>query len=172
MSEEPWNQAPENEIDGVINLIFSDRLKDKELKEISEKNEEAVLYGFYKNTEEIRNLLFEIEKIEKVKEVNQADRIAVRELNNILAHQVKLLNHYVLSNIYAGEQSSIVWYLKGKKQIIKDEKSFNQLLSRICNEVYPYTPIFKNEMVNKTKLSGALSVAKKKPAKAAYRKLE
>ncbi|MFA6057836.1 MAG: hypothetical protein WC756_06545 [Taibaiella sp.] len=161
LSEEPWTQAPENEIDGVINLIFSNSLKDKEVKEISEKNEEAILYGFYKNTEEIRNLLFEIEKIEKVKEDNLSDRIAVRELNNILTHQVKLLNHYVLSNIYAGEQSSIVWYFKGKRQIITDEKSFNQLLSRICNEVYPYTPIFKNEMVNKTKLSGALSVAKK-----------
>ncbi|MBO9595460.1 MAG: hypothetical protein J7599_21335 [Niabella sp.] len=161
LSEEPLIQAPENEIDGIINLIFSDKLKDKDIRSISENNEEAILYGLYKNTDEIKNLLFEIEKIEKVKEANNEDRVALRELNSILQHQVKLLNHYVLANIYAGVESSIVWFFKGKKQIISDEKSFNQLLSRICNEVYPDTPVFKNEMVNKTKLSGALSVAKK-----------
>lgn len=161
LTEEPWTQAPDNEIDGIINLIFLDSFKERDIKEMSGANDEAILYGIYKNTDEIRNLLFEIEKIEKVKENNKEDRIAVRELNNILSHQVNLLNHYVLSNIYAGEQSSIVWYFKGKKQIIADEKAFNRLLSKICNDVYPHTPVFKNEMVNKTKLSGALSVAKK-----------
>lgn len=161
LTEEPWIQAPENEVDGIVNLIFSDNCKEKDIKAISGANGEAILYGLYKNTDEIRNLLFEIEKIEKVKEINKEDRIAVRELSNILSHQTKLLNHYVLTNIYAGDQSSIVWYFNGKKRVVSGERSFNQLLSKICNDVYPYTPIFKNEMVNKTKLSGALSVAKK-----------
>lgn len=161
LSEEPWLHAPENEVDGFINLIFSDRLKEKDIRKASENSEEAILYGLYKNTDEIRNLLFEIEKIEKVKENNKEDRVAIRELNGILQHQVKLLNHYVLSNIYAGDQSSIVWYFNGKRQAFQNEKSFNQLLSTICNQVYPATPIYKNEMVNKTKLSGALSSAKK-----------
>ncbi len=161
LSEEPWMQAPENEVDGVINLIFSETLKSADIKSVSQHNGEAILYGFYKNTEEIRNLLFEIEKIEKVKEIHNNDKVAIRELNAILQHQVKLLNHYVLANIYAGNKSSIVWYFNGQQQTIHNERSFNELLSIICNQVYSSTPIYKNEMVNKTKLSGALSTAKK-----------
>lgn len=161
LSEEPLTQAPENEVDGIINLVFSDRLKERNIREASENSGEAILYGFYKNTDEIRNLLFEIEKIEKVIGANKDDRVALRELDSILQHQVKLLNHYVLANIYAGNQSSIVWYFNGVRQTFRNEKSFNQLLSTICNEVYPDTPVYKNEMINKTKLSGALSSAKK-----------
>ncbi|TDO29230.1 hypothetical protein [Sediminibacterium goheungense] len=161
LTEEPWVQAPENEVDGIINLIFSDKVSEKDIRVVSESNREAILYGLYKNTDEIRNLLFEIEKIEKVRENNKEDRVALRELNGILQHQVKLLNHYVLANIYAGDQSSIVWYFNGERKTFQNEKSFNQFLSSICNEVYPNTPIYKNEMINKTKLSGALSSAKK-----------
>lgn len=160
LSEAPEKIAPEGEIDGFINLVFSDIIKDKELKEISEENEEAVLYGLVKNTDEIRNLLFEIEKIEKVKENNADDRVAVKELNGILQHQIKLLNHYVLGSIYS-DSSSIGWYFKGKPEKIKDQKSFNRVLSKICGRIYPGTPVYKNEMVNKTRLSGVLSTAKK-----------
>ncbi len=160
LSEAPEKLSPEGEIDGFINLVFSDTVKERDLKEISEGNDEAVLYGLYKNTDEIRNLLYEIEKIEKVKENNIDDRVAVRELNGILQHQVKLLNHYVLDNIYSS-QSSIIWYFNGKKEKITDQKSFNRVLSRICYDVYTDVPVYKNEMINKTKLSGALAVAKK-----------
>lgn len=161
LSDEPWTSPPEGEIDGFINLIFSSRLKEKDIKTASEQNGEAILYGLYKNTDEIRNQLFEIEKIKKVKENNREDRVAVRELDGMLQHHLRLLNHYILANIYAGEQSSIIWYFKGKKQTISNQRSFNHLLSKICAEVYPYTPVYINEMVNKSKLSGALSLARK-----------
>lgn len=151
---------PEGEVDGFINLVFSDDLKEKDIKDFSEECDEAILFGWFKNTEEIRNLLFEISKIEKVKENNAHDRIAVRELEGILQHQIKLLNHYIIGNMYA-EDSNVSWFFKGKKEKIQDQKSFNRVLSKICNDVYSGTPVFKNEMVNKTRLSGALATAKK-----------
>ncbi|HMR90810.1 MAG TPA: hypothetical protein PKC69_00785 [Chitinophagaceae bacterium] len=160
LSEAPQKLAPEGEIDGFINLIFSDNLRERDIKEVSDECQEAVLYGFYKSTEEIRNLLFEIEKIEKVKEKYADDRVAVRELNSILQHQVKLLNHYVIGNLYS-ENSSITWFFKGKREKVSDQKSFNRLLSRICRDVYSASPVYRNEMVNKTRLSGALATAKK-----------
>src|SRR5690606_23126498 len=101
-----------------------------------------------------------IEKVKKVRENHLDDRVAVRELENILQHQIKLLNHYVVDNI-CSENSPVAWYFKGEKRKIRDQRSFNRLLSTICKEVYPSTPIFKNEMVNKTKVSGVIGTARK-----------
>lgn len=165
LSEAPERLHPENEVDGFINLVFSDNVKEKEIKEASAECEEAVLYGWYRNTDEIKNLIFEIEKIKKVKENNPGDHVAIRELDSILEHQINLLNHYVLGNMYA-ENSPVAWYFKGEKKKITDRTSFNRLLSVICDEVYPSAPVFRNEMVNKTRISGVISTAKKSFVKA------
>lgn len=160
LSEDPAKLSPQGEVDGFINLIFSDNLKEKDIKEESRNCEEAILFGWYRNTNEIKNLLFEIEKVKKVKENNSDDKVAVRELDAILQHQIKLLNHYVLGCIYS-DKSAILWYYKGKKEITTDRKIFNGVLSKICEEVYCNTPIYKNEMVNKTKISSAVATARR-----------
>lgn len=160
LSDVPAKLIPDGEIDGYINLVFSEAITDKEMKAISENASQAIVYGRYKNNEEVRNLLFEIEKIEKVKENNLNDRVALRELDNILQHQVKLLNHYIIGNLYS-DKSQVDWYFNGRKEKVSDQKSFNQLLSRICESIYSSTPRYKNEMVNKTRLSGVISTAKK-----------
>lgn len=160
LSESPEKLHPEGEIDGIVNLIFSETDVSKEIKEVSASCEEAVIFGWYKNTGEISNLLFEIEKIKKVRDLHSDDKPAVRELNNILQHQIKLLNHYVLGNLFSSN-SPVAWYYSGNNVKIKDQKNFNRFLSKICDEVYSSTPVFKNEMVNKTKLSGVIAGARK-----------
>lgn len=160
LSQEPIEDIPRGKVDGFINLIFSDSLSEAKLKKASKNSNEAILYGWYKNTNDIQNLLFELEKIKKVRENNIEDKVALRELDGILAHQKALLNHFVLGNIYS-DNASISWYFCGSKQKIIDRKSFNRVLSAICDQVYPDTPVYKNEMVNKTRLSSAISTAKK-----------
>ena len=160
LSETPETLYPEGEIDGYINLIFSDSVIEDQVKKVSEECEEAILYGWYRNTGDVKNLLFEIEKIKKVRENHLDDRIAVRELDNILAHQIKLLNHYVLGNLYTSN-NSIIWFFKGKKVHLKDQKNFNRYLTEICNLTYGSAPIYRNEMVNKTKLSSPIAGARK-----------
>lgn len=160
LSETAVKIHPEGEVDGFINLIFSDALAEKELQIISKECDEAILYGLYTNTSEIKNQLFEIEKIKKVKENHSEDRIAVRELDSILQHYIKLLNHYVIDSLYS-DTSPIIWYYNGKRHRITEQKSFNQLLSKISNEVYFKTPIYKNEMVNKSRLSPPIITARR-----------
>ena len=160
ISESPVTITPTDEIDGFINLVFSEKLQEKQIQKISTQNEEAILYGWYRNTSEIKNLLRELEKVEKVKANNLDDKVAVRELNAILDHQRALLNHYVLGSIYS-ENSSVIWYFRGEKQDVSSQKSFNRILSLICKTVYSNAPTYKNELVNKTKLSPAISTARK-----------
>jgi hypothetical protein len=165
LTEEPIKLTPEGEVDGFINLVFSEDSKSmKKVEECSLECEEAILYGYYRNTSEIRNILFEIQKVKKVKDTHTDDKVALKELNSILDHYVRLLNHYVLDNLYS-DTGNVTWFYKGKKIKIPSRQRFNQELSKICEDIYSYTPIYRNELINKTKVSGQISTARNKLVK-------
>jgi len=163
LTENPLEDLiPENEIDGYINLVFSDKINSKDVKNCSSNCNEAVLFGYFNNLEELQNVIFEINKINKAKEENIDDRVAVREYNLLRDESVNKLNMLVVESIYS-EESEIDWYFKGenKNSIINSRKTFNRLLSDICNDIYFKTINFHNELVNRTKLSASINTAKK-----------
>lgn len=159
------SKTPEGEIDGFVNLVFNSKLKESDLQNKSKQQEEAVIYCFFKNSSEIKNLLFEIEKIQKVILENEKDKVAIRELESINSSQVRLLNHYITDSIYSGSKD-VKWFFNGAEKKISDKKDFNKLLSQVCSIVYDATPVFKNELVNKHKISSSIHTAKKNYFKA------
>lgn len=165
ISDYPIQKIPKGEIDGFVNLIFNYKLKESDIENKSKLQEEAVIYCFFKNSAEIKNLLFEIEKIQKVHEENKDDKVAKRELENIVESQIRLLNHYITDSIYSGSKD-VKWFFNGEEKKIADKKEFNKLLSQVCNIVYDATPIFKNELVNKHKISSSIHTAKRNYFKA------
>ena len=160
LSEEPFDAPPQGEIDGVINLIFSERLTPDALQRVSQERSDAILYGLYRNTKQIRDMLFELKKTEYVIENNQEDRVAVQELKALKAHQTDELNRYVLSHLYENSQD-VTWVFAGDILRIKNVSAFNALLSKICERVYPDTPMFRNELVNRHKLPSVISTARR-----------
>ena len=160
ITSEPLKETPVNEIDGFINLIFNDKLSKEAVREFSEKNKESVLYGYFKNSTQIKDILFEIEKINKVKSENLDDKIAVKELNSLYNHHINDLNEIIL-NHHNTKLNSIIWYYNGEEIKLENKKKFNKQLSIICNKVYPKTPIFNNELVNKHKISPTIHTAKR-----------
>lgn len=165
ISEQPISLVPHDEIDGYVNLVFNSKIEIAEIQRYSEIQKEAIIYCFFSNSEEIRNLLFEIGKIEKVIEENEEDKVAKRELENIVESQIRLLNHYIVDSIYSGS-NDIHWFFKGAKKTISNKKDFNVLLSQVCNLVYNATPVYNNEMVNKHKISSSIHTAKRNYFKA------
>jgi ribosomal protein S15P/S13E len=165
ISDFPINSTPEGEIDGFVNLVFNGKLNESDIQRRSKAQEEAVIYCFFKNSDEIKNLLFEIEKIEKVLEENKDDKVAKRELENINESQIRLLNHFVRDSLYSGSKE-IKWYFNGDERTIADKKDFNKLISQVCSIVYDATPFFKNELVNKHKISSSIHTAKRNYFKA------
>ncbi|NHE56392.1 hypothetical protein [Cyclobacterium plantarum] len=158
-------KIPEGEIDGIVNLVFNSKLKESDIQNKSKLQEEAIIYCFFKNSAEIKNLLFEIEKIKKVLEENKDDKVAKRELENIVESQTRLLNHYITDSIYSGSKE-VKWFFNGEEKNVADKKDFNKLLSQVCSLVYDATPIFKNELVNKHKISSSIHTAKRNYFKA------
>jgi len=165
ISEHPIDRVPEGEIDGFVNLVFNDKMNIAEVEEVSRTQKEAIVYCFFKNSFEIKNLLFEIEKIQKVIEENKDDKVAKRELENIVESQIRLLNHYITDCIYSGNKN-VNWYFKGDEKRISDKKDFNKLISQVCSSVYDATPVFRNELVNKHRISASIHTAKRNYFKA------
>jgi ribosomal protein S15P/S13E len=156
---------PQGEVDGFINLIFNNKIKISDIQETSSAQKEAIIYCYFKNSGEIKNLLFEIEKIQKVIDENKDDKVAKRELENIVEAQIRLLNHYISDNMYSGSKD-VKWFFRGEEKKIADKKDFNKLLSQVCSIVYDATPVFKNELLNKHRISASIHTAKKNYFKA------
>lgn len=153
-------EIPLGETDGFINLIFNERLTIDQVQASSQAQEEAILYGFFRNSRGIKDLLYEIEKTQRVLQENINDKVAKRELENIILSQKNLLNHYLEDNLF-GEKSEVSWFWEGKEIKLNSKKDLNALLSAICLKVYNGTPVFWNELVNKHKISTAIHSAKR-----------
>ena len=148
--------------DGFVNLVFDDKSNIKKVEDISRSQPgKAVLYGVFKNTTTIRELLREIEKTQKtIQNIASEDRVAQRELANILNHQETLLNHFIMSSLYGGSDE-IAWLFNGRLLTIRSKRDLNRSLTQICNEVYPSTPVYRSELVNRSKLSSQIHTAKR-----------
>jgi len=162
LSETPeTRKVPEGEVDGFINLIFSEFIKERDIEQQSASCKEATLFGLFINTAEISKEIYNIEKINKAIETHRDDIVAVRVLNEVKQGHLKLLNHYVNGSLY-NNITNIIWYFRGQRiREIRDRKTFNQCLSWICNQVYEKTPVYKNELLNKTNYSAVVSNARK-----------
>lgn len=160
ITDSPIQRYEDQVSDGIINLIFSDTLKERDVETISKGTNDSILFGYFKNVSEIRTVLFDIEKIKKIKADNLNDIAATRELDIILQQNKDQLYHLIFDGIYS-DNSEVLWYYNGIKQPIRNHKSFNQVLSIICKEIYFKTPHFRCELINKTRLSSAIQTAKK-----------
>ncbi|MFQ5602228.1 MAG: hypothetical protein ACE5HS_03060 [bacterium] len=160
LSEQPIDKVPVGEVDGIINLIFSEKLSEQDIIEFSQKVEQAILFGFYRNTKSIKEILSEIEKIRYVINSIADDRVAFRELKNALSHQIEQLNAQVLNKLYS-KDDDVMWFFNGAKIHIANRTEFNSWLSKICGQVYDATPVFQNELVNRHRLSSSITLARK-----------
>ncbi|GAB3761535.1 hypothetical protein [Spirosoma pomorum] len=159
ISEYPITKRPVGETDGYINLIFNSSLTIDEIKHHSTSHQEAIIYVHYQNTEPIREQLEELQRIQNVIERNPDDRVAVRELKKIHQNHKDLLNHYIIDGMLQDKtvDTPTVWVFQGdQKEGICSRRDFNKLLSQVCKQVYYNTPTFKNELINRHRISSSM----------------
>lgn len=158
LSEKPQIKKPKNEIDGFINLVFNSKLNIQEFEKLSADCNEPILFGYFTNTDRIIDSLREIEKTTTVLKEIHSDKVASSELQSILKSNEKLLNHFVLDTMFDG---TVKWFYKGEVLQIRGSKELNKQLSKICDEVYDESPVIKNELFNRHKISGSIANARK-----------
>lgn len=159
------DMIPVGDTDGYIELVFSiekdilDTIKTK-----SATTEQAIIYAYFNNTEEIIDHIYNIQKynyiLTKVLIDQESDRVAYNEIEKLKEYEETLLNKTLTDNLFK-YKNRVTWIYKGEKQPISSHRDFNKLLSKVCDEVYASTPVMHNELFNKQKLSGTISSARK-----------
>ena len=154
LSEKAQEKLPKSPVDGYINLVFQEDI-DRAIKK-SKKKIFPILYGVFSKTANIEDQLFKIKRTQYlIGETQESDKIATRELKYLLQDQIDELNKTVLTNINS-VSDNIEWIYNGKKISIRNSGDFNYILSEICVDVYHKAPTFKNELINKNKVSPAI----------------
>jgi len=151
-TNDPISLVPK-ESDAIINYVFSE----DNIKIINTNL--PIIYAVFKNTDKIKSLFFEIDKAKKVKEENREDRSAVKELEERIFYSTEQLKSILVDEIYSN--NDVVWYYAGEQVIINNRLQLNNILNNILAVNYNLSPIFKSELVNKSKLSTPISTARK-----------
>ena len=161
VSNEPYDVEPTGDEDGYVNLIFplEEGVKNRMI-ELSANSGKAIVYAYFEDTESIVKHLYEIKKLQYLLDnIVLEDRIAKEEILKQQAFEKQLLND-TIDNCVEMMNNQVKWYFNGKEQVIKCRKDFNKLLSTVCETVYYKTPIIRNELFNKHKISSAISLAR------------
>ena len=163
ITDSPISLVPTDETDGYINLIFNPSPKSlDEVLEASRNSHDAILFAYFRNTEDIINHMWQLDKLDYILNVvivDKSDKVAIREIENLIEHERGLLNKSVIDSLFSCAEN-VVWIYRGETISLHSKTEYNKLLSVICDEVYPDTPKFINELVNKHKPSGAISLAR------------
>lgn len=161
LTNELEDRVPEGDIDGFCELVFP--LEPSIIKTVqahSAANPHAVVYAVFRNMDEIIRHLHEIKKLQYLLEnVTPDDAVASKEITNIQEFEKEKLNAALNDNLFSGD-GKVQWYALGEECLIYDRRDFNRLLSQVCDYYYPDTPLMKNELFNRQKLSSAISTAK------------
>ena len=92
----------------------------------------------------------------------ETDRTAHRELYSRMQFAENGLRQQ-LDWIFSptGGESRCRWFHRGKEENPATAREINDLLSRICDEVYKATPTWRNELINRRSLSSAAAAARR-----------
>lgn len=161
VTNEPAIVEPVGDIDGFIQLVFPLSDIEKDVKELSASpNSGATIYCYFKNTHLIVEHLYEIKKLQYVIEnIAFDDRVAKAELANQKNYEMQKLNDAINTSLTTASED-VVWYFNGEVVQIRCMRDFNKLLSHVCDIIYYKTPILRNELFNRQKLSSAISLSR------------
>ncbi len=165
ITDELRSDTPTGDVDGFIYLLFNSDLTTEQIMAYSAQQAEPLLYVQYENAKAITELLYNLEKLQQVKTDNADDKTAVILLDQSIEDDQRVLSHLIRGQLYNGS-GHLKWIYNGIVQTVDSNRAFNQLLSAVCRNVYPDTPTFWNELVNKHRISSSIFTARRNYLKA------
>lgn len=156
ITEEPILSFPygDAEYDGIVNLLFEPSPK------VLEAKNEPIIYGVFSNSKVLYEGIQEIKAIDKAFSKVGEDKVARAELFELKHSQVEALNQMLNDQLF-GWESKVNWYLGGKEVPVHTKRALNRTISDAIEKIFKGTPTFKNELVNKNKVSSSVHFAKK-----------
>ena len=126
---------------------------------------EEVLIAIPHSTRFLRDAVTELACLRWVSENTpelEGDATARRELSIRWVEAERDVSNQ-LTAIFGGDNEvPCRWFHKGQQVNISSQRARNEHLSKICDAVYHKTPLIRNELINRRKISGAVTTARKK----------
>ena len=124
-----------------------------------------VLIGIPHSTRFLRDAVTELACLHWISENTpelEGDAVARRELSiRWVAAERDVADQ--LTKIFGGDSDEPCrWFHKGQEIDINSQRARNEYLSKICDSVYHKTPFIRNELINRRKISGAVTTARRK----------
>ena len=163
--DSPLDITPVGDVDGYIELIFSTaNYIDEQVSSFSKACSHAIIFAVFHQTDSLIAHLHKIQVYQHIIDkvlIDKADKVALREISNLKAYEQSLLNKELIDGLLT-YSDNVRWLYKGEEQRVNSQRDFNALLSKVCKDIYPLTPIINNELINRHKLSSNISAARVK----------
>jgi hypothetical protein len=91
----------------------------------------------------------------------ETDRTARRELHARVGVAEQNLRSHLEWLFSPANADGCTWLYQGEKANLSSQRDLNDLLSRVCDEVYNATPIWRNELINRRSLSSSAAAARR-----------
>ena len=153
--------------DGLVlyALPISESESEQLRKKAKKVNREEVLIAIPDSIGSLQEAVCEVAKLRWVQQNTselQRNDVARRELSSRLMEAEEDVLRQLKAIFDEDNENTCRWYHKGQeKKTISTYSARNAYLSEICNEVYNETPILQNELINRRKISGTVTAARR-----------
>ena len=134
-------------------------------KKAKKVNREEILIAIPNSIGSLQEAAFEVAKLRWVQQNTselQRNQVARRELSARLIEAEKDVSRQLKAIFDGNNENTCCWYHKGQqRKNISTHSARNMYLSKICNQVYKKTPILRNELINRQKISGTITAARR-----------
>lgn len=153
-----WEKRVKNsKADGlIIGIIPNNKESINKIKEeisLKQINSKRVLFVLSKDYKEISDLIFEYEVLKDLIEDSKED-IVLKEEYEMFLEDIEEVVFKFIHNYLNPELNKNEYFYNSKKINIHRKAQLSNLISDICEVLFPLTPIINNETINKNKLPG------------------
>lgn len=161
-------RSGDRNVDGRILVVLGERDTPAQIEATLTRLGDAndIVAAVPRNNREIAFLARELACLQWVREHTPAlvsDSTARLELD-IRESDVQRRLHTELSQCLFGNVdgvASTVWLYRGKRREITTQRDLNDLLSKVCDDMFTDAPIIKNEIINRRELSSSAAAARR-----------
>lgn len=151
-----WNvKISASDADGVVYAIIPKN--DEEIVEIRNSllsgahNHDRIVFVIPNKFQDIEKIAFEYKAVLQLKSLVVDDELLSDEYDIYIEDLEEVISSFIFS--YARpENGGAEYYHNGQRQNLYRKAQMSALLSRICEETFPHTPVINNESINKNHL--------------------
>ena len=136
--------------DGILKII-------NEFSSLTKQIDQPFILGCPENDDNLLQEASELSSLEKIKATNQklvGDAVARKELNARITNTKIFLGQTIKNTL-----DQTLWFFNNDH--LGKTSSLSNLVSKVCDKVFDKTPVIKNELINRDKVSGVSVSASK-----------